>query len=130
MKKLAGTLLHLALAATCMTSAGLAGAQGVAERPDLASGAASRTAIEPASGIDSTKARKTTDRVLRKRTQAALARAKGLNASRIIVRVHNGEVTLQGSVSDSQQADLAVDAARRASGGAVRNQLRLNGQLL
>ncbi|WP_174433181.1 BON domain-containing protein [Burkholderia metallica] len=122
--------MQLALAATCMTSAGPAGAQGVAEHPDTAPAAASHTAVEPASGIDSKQERKTADRLLRKRTQAALARAKGLNASRIIVRVHNGEVTLQGSVSDSQQADLAVDAARRASGGAVRNQLRLNGQLL
>ncbi|WP_244130167.1 BON domain-containing protein [Burkholderia sp. BCC0044] len=130
MKKLAGAVLHLALVSTCMTSAGPVGAQEATGRPDAAPSVASRPPIEPASGIDSKQARKTADRLLRKRIQAALARAKGLNASRIIVRVRDGEATLQGSVTDSQQADLAVDTARRASGGAVRNQLRINGQLL
>ncbi|WP_088579748.1 BON domain-containing protein [Burkholderia ubonensis] len=128
MKKLAEPLLLLALAATCMTNSSLAIAQDAGERPNSAP---SRTATGPVSSIESTKERKAADRLLRKRTQAALARTKGLNVSRIIVRVHNGEVTLQGSVSDSQQAELAIDAVRQTGGViAVYNQLQIDGQLL
>ncbi|WP_419687799.1 BON domain-containing protein [Burkholderia theae] len=73
--------------------------------------------------------RKAADRKLQRRVGTALARTKNLNATRILVRVRDGNVTLAGSVTDTNQVNLAAAAARRVDGVAsVSNLLRIDGQ--
>ncbi|EPS1222534.1 BON domain-containing protein [Burkholderia cenocepacia] len=73
--------------------------------------------------------RKAADRKLKRRVSTALARTKNLNATRILVRVRDGGVTLAGSVTDTAQVNLAVAVARRVDGvTSVSNQLRIDGQ--
>ncbi|WP_242460798.1 BON domain-containing protein [Burkholderia cenocepacia] len=73
--------------------------------------------------------RKAVDRKLKRRVSTALARTKNLNATRILVRVRDGGVTLAGSVTDTAQVNLAVAVARRVDGvTSVSNQLRIDGQ--
>lgn len=83
-----------------------------------------------ASGASADKARRAEDRRLTRRVSAALARTRGLNATRIVVRARSGIVTLRGGVSDGQQAAMAVEAARQVDGVTqVTNQLRLGEQM-
>ncbi|AIO44777.1 BON domain protein [Burkholderia cepacia] len=73
--------------------------------------------------------RKAADRKVKRRVSTALARTKNLNATRILVRVRDGGVTLAGSVTDTAQVNLAVAVARRVDGvTSVSNQLRIDGQ--
>ncbi|WP_249202582.1 BON domain-containing protein [Burkholderia cenocepacia] len=73
--------------------------------------------------------RKAADRKLKRRVSTALARTENLNATRILVRVRDGGVTLAGSVTDTAQVNLAVAVARRVDGvTSVSNQLRIDGQ--
>ncbi|WP_175673685.1 BON domain-containing protein [Burkholderia ambifaria] len=73
--------------------------------------------------------RKAADRKLKRRVSTALARTKNLNVTRILVRVRDGGVTLSGSVTDTNQANLAAAVARRVDGVAsVSNLLRIDGQ--
>ncbi|MDI9650778.1 BON domain-containing protein [Burkholderia cenocepacia] len=73
--------------------------------------------------------RKAADRKLKRRVSTALARTKNLNATRILVRVRDGGVTLAGSVTDTAQVNLAAAVARRVDGvTSVSNQLRIDGQ--
>ncbi|OXJ11039.1 MULTISPECIES: BON domain-containing protein [Burkholderia] len=96
---------------------------------------AARAASDPASttvasGVSADNARRAEDRRLTRRVSAALARTRGLNATRIMVRVRSGVVTLRGGVSDGQQAAMAVEAARQVDGVTqVTNQLRLGEQM-
>ncbi|SAK79686.1 transport-associated protein [Caballeronia hypogeia] len=53
---------------------------------------------------------------LRRRVKAALKKTKGLTAYDIAVRAKNGEVTLQGSVKNQEQIDLAGKVAREVPG--------------
>ncbi|WP_412529288.1 BON domain-containing protein [Burkholderia lata] len=83
-----------------------------------------------ASGASSDNASRAEDRRLTRRVSAALARTRGLNATRIVVRARSGVVTLRGGVSDGQQAAMAVEAARQVDGVTqVTNQLRLGEQM-
>ncbi|MBR8036795.1 BON domain-containing protein [Burkholderia cenocepacia] len=120
------------LVAACWTLAAHA-------QPDAASAAlpASSTAIAPESAQAPAPAsagvppaqRKAADRKLKRRVSTALARAKNLNATRILVRVRDGGVTLAGSVTDTTQVNLAAAVARRVDGvTSVSNQLRIDGQ--
>ncbi|MBR8069236.1 BON domain-containing protein [Burkholderia cenocepacia] len=120
------------LVAACWTLAAHA-------QPDAASAAlpASSTAVAPESAQAPAPAsagvppaqRKATDRKLKRRVSTALARAKNLNATRILVRVRDGGVTLAGSVTDTTQVNLAAAVARRVDGvTSVSNQLRIDGQ--
>lgn len=106
-------------------------------QPDAASAAnpASSTAIAPEfaqapalAGVPPAQ-RKAADRKLKRRVSTALARTKNLNATRILVRVRDGGVTLAGSVTDTTQVNLAAAVARRVDGvTSVSNQLRIDGQ--
>ncbi|RQU41008.1 BON domain-containing protein [Burkholderia cenocepacia] len=122
------------LVAACWTLAAHA-------QPDAASAAipASSTAIAPESAQAQASAsasdgvppapRKAADRKLKRRVSTALARTKNLNATRILVRVRDGGVTLAGSVTDTAQVNLAAAVARRVDGvTSVSNQLRIDGQ--
>lgn len=67
------------------------------------------------------------DRKLVKRVGTTLARTRNLDSSRILIRARDGVVTLSGTVQDSAQIAVAVDAAQGVDGvQEVRNQLRLN----
>lgn len=69
------------------------------------------------------------NRELQRRVNAALARVRGLNATRILVRAQNGNVILAGSVMNADQATLAVDTTRHVDGVvSVTNRLRTDGQ--
>ncbi|CAR54523.1 BON domain-containing protein [Burkholderia cenocepacia] len=108
-------------------------------QPDAASAAvpSSSTAIAqesaqapaPASAGVPPAQRTAADRKLKRRVSTALARTKNLNATRILVRVRDGGVTLAGSVTDTAQVNLAAAVARRVDGvTSVSNQLRIDGQ--
>lgn len=73
-----------------------------------------------------TKAQKAADRQLRKRVARALGRTKRLDASRLLIFVRGGVVTLSGDVMDAEQVSLAIGTAQRVPGvDEVRNQLRI-----
>ncbi|KUZ38110.1 BON domain-containing protein [Burkholderia territorii] len=106
-------------------------------QPDAASAAVSSSSAElaqesaqaPASANVPSAQRKAADRKLKRRVSTALARTKNLNATRILVRVRDGDVTLAGSVTDTTQMNLAAAVARRVDGvTSVSNQLRIDGQ--
>ena len=74
---------------------------------------------------------KATDRKLAHRVASRLARTRGLNAARILVKARDGQITLSGSVSDSEQIPLAGDAARQVDGVIhVENRIRVSGASL
>jgi hyperosmotically inducible protein len=78
----------------------------------------------PATTFPSAKEAKAANRALQKNARRALSKAKGLNIANITVRARNGVVTLQGSVPDSQQIDLATRTAEGVSGVvSVKNEL-------
>ncbi|KVQ28122.1 BON domain-containing protein [Burkholderia cepacia] len=84
--------------------------------------------VPASAGVPSAQ-RKAADRKLKRRVSTALARTKNLNATRILVRVRDGGVTLAGSVTDTTQVNLAAAVARRVDGVmSVSNQLRIDGQ--
>lgn len=67
---------------------------------------------------------KAADRALRKQLIRALSRTKGLNTTRITVRVKSGVVMLEGSVPDQSEVDIATRAASDVSGvTSVKNTL-------
>ncbi|WGS47867.1 BON domain-containing protein (plasmid) [Burkholderia sp. JSH-S8] len=91
----------------------------------------SASAAEAASASLTPKQRKTADRKLMRQVSAALARTRGLNATRILVRVRDGSVTLAGSVADTNQANLAAAVAKHVDGVvSVTSQLRIDDQPL
>ncbi|WP_175883811.1 BON domain-containing protein [Burkholderia sp. BCC0044] len=94
-----------------------------------AAAVAHESAQASASAGGSPAQRKAADRKLKRRVSTALARAKNLNATRILVRVRDGSVTLAGSVTDTTQVNLAATVARSVDGvTSVSNQLRIDGQ--
>ena len=73
------------------------------------------------------KAVKAADRALQKNVIRALSRTKGLRATTITVRVHNGVVTLEGTVPEQSQVGLATQAAEGVEGvTTVTNTLTLS----
>lgn len=124
------------LVAALLAAAGwaaVAHAQADAASVGVAGSAASVPASSPvaAPAVLSPAQRKAADRKLKRRVSAALARTRDLNATRILVRVRDGAVTLAGSVPETGQANLAVSVARRVDGVAsVSNLLRIDAQPL
>jgi hyperosmotically inducible protein len=77
------------------------------------------------------KAVRLANRALTKKVSEALARTRGLNSTRIIVKCKSGVVTLFGSVADSAQISLAVQATQNVEGvKSVQNQIRIDGESL
>ncbi|WP_322033908.1 BON domain-containing protein [Paraburkholderia sp. J76] len=71
---------------------------------------------------------KAADRALRKEVIRTLSRTKGLNTTRITVRVKGGVVMLEGSVPDQSEVDIATRAASGTSGVTeVKNTLTIVG---
>ncbi len=94
-----------------------------AQTPDAATGS-----MPAASAPSSAKA---VDRKLAHRVASRLARTRGLNAARILVKARDGQITLSGSVTDSAQIPLATDAARQVDGVShVENRIRVSGTSL
>ncbi|MFX1677480.1 BON domain-containing protein [Paraburkholderia sp. A2WS-5] len=82
----------------------------------------------PASTAQPSPATKTADRKLARQVARALAHTRGLISGRILVKAHDGLVTLSGSVVDATQIPLAVEAAKQVAGVKdVDNQIRVSG---
>ncbi|AXF24359.1 transporter [Burkholderia pyrrocinia] len=116
------------LMAACWTVA--AHAQSDAASAVVRSSAAAQESVQASTSASLSPAqRKAADRKLKRRVSTTLARTKNLNVTRILVRVRDGSVTLAGSVTDTNQANLAAAVARRVDGVAsVANLLRIDGQ--
>jgi hyperosmotically inducible protein len=72
------------------------------------------------------KASKAADRALGRKVRSALAKAKGLSVSNITVRARSGAVTLQGSVPEQPQVDIATQTAQGVAGvTSVKNALTI-----
>ncbi|SMG00641.1 BON domain-containing protein [Burkholderia singularis] len=83
-------------------------------------------ASAPAVDVATRKQHQAEDRRLKRRVSAALARVRGLNSTRLIVRAHDGDVTLLGTTTDTSQIELAVQAAQRVDGvKRVQNAIRI-----
>jgi hyperosmotically inducible periplasmic protein len=64
---------------------------------------------------------------LTRAVQRAFAKTKGLNSTHIAVRAHNGEVSLSGTVPDTDQIDKATHVAQGVAGvSSVRNLLSVH----
>jgi osmotically-inducible protein OsmY len=115
--------LYALFAATLITFASHAMAQST---PAPAEGASAS-----ASTVVSAKTTKAANRKLAHRVATVLGRTRGLNAARILVKVRDGHVTLNGSVTDNEQVSLAADAARQVDGvKTVENLIRVAGPSL
>ncbi|MCX4152052.1 MULTISPECIES: BON domain-containing protein [Paraburkholderia] len=100
-------------------------------QPGEASGSSASTSVPEAASVPSQKAIRAADRKLVRKVSQALARTKGLNSTRLIVRARSGDITLLGSVTDAGQIPIAVDAAQRVDGvKSVRNEIRVDEQRL
>lgn len=109
-------IMFAGAALVALTSAG-AHAQG---------GAASSPAPATAAASDA-KSIKAADRALQKSVVRALSKTKGLRATTITVRAHNGAVILEGTVPEQAQMGLATQAAEAVEGvTSVKNALTLS----
>lgn len=80
-----------------------------------------------ASGATDPKAIKAANRALQKEVLRALTKTKGLRNSTITVRASNGAVTLEGTVPEQSQVDMATHAAEGVAGvTSVKNALTLS----
>ncbi|WP_269508404.1 BON domain-containing protein [Burkholderia sp. IMCC1007] len=119
----------LLMTACCTLTAHAQPAAASAAVPSSSAGLAQEPTQAPASAGVPPAQRRAADRALKRRVSTALARTKNLNATRILVRVRDGGVTLAGSVTDTTQGNLAVAVTRRIDGvTSVANQLRIDGQ--
>jgi hyperosmotically inducible protein len=93
-----------------------------------AQGSDAATASEKTSASASdAKAVKAADRALQKSVLRALSKTKGLRVSAITVRAHNGVVTLEGTVPEQSQMEMATQAAEGVEGvTSVKNALTLS----
>ncbi|ORT88323.1 transporter [Burkholderia puraquae] len=117
------------LAALLLAPAAPVLAQPAASRADVPaveSGSDAGVTGAAAANRDTARARRKSNRLLVKRVAAVLARTRGLDSTRILIRAGDGTVTLSGTVPDNVQIPLAVNAAQQVAGvTAVRNQLRV-----
>ncbi|MEM5325976.1 BON domain-containing protein [Paraburkholderia sp. JHI2823] len=80
-------------------------------------------ATTPAASAKSTKAE---NHALGKKVRAALTKTKDLHAENITVKAHGGTVSLDGTVPDASQIDLATTAAKGVAGvTSVENHLTI-----
>jgi hyperosmotically inducible periplasmic protein len=69
---------------------------------------------------------KSANRALQKSVRKALSKTKGLVTTNISVRARSGAVTLEGSVPEQPQVDLATQAAQGVAGvTSVKNALTI-----
>jgi hyperosmotically inducible periplasmic protein len=74
----------------------------------------------------SAKATKASNRALQRSVRKALSKTKGLSVTNITVRARSGAVTLEGSVPEQPQVDLATQAAQGVAGvTSVKNALTI-----
>jgi hyperosmotically inducible protein len=59
---------------------------------------------------------KTANRALQKSVRRVLSKTKGLNVTNILVRARSGVITLQGTVPEVSQVDLATEVAQGVMG--------------
>jgi hyperosmotically inducible periplasmic protein len=76
----------------------------------------SDAAATAATTAPTAKQTKAANRALQKKVRATLARTKGLTVGNIIVRARDGAVTLEGSVPEQAQIELATNAAQGVAG--------------
>ncbi|HEY1610011.1 MAG TPA: BON domain-containing protein [Paraburkholderia sp.] len=115
--------------AACLTVAGGAYAQNDAGT----SGNADTGAATPASPAHAhhmmhheTSAARMANRKLATAVRRALSKTQGVDATNVIVRARNGDITLLGTVSDPTQIDKAGQAAQGVDGvNSVTNKLAL-----
>lgn len=78
------------------------------------------------SAKQTSKAMKSADRALGRKVRGALSKAKGISVSNITVRARSGAVTLQGSVPEQPQVDMATQVAQGVPGvTSVKNALTI-----
>lgn len=68
------------------------------------------------SATSSTKADKAANRALGRKVRSALSKTKGVSVANIVVRARGGAVTLEGSVPEQAQVDVATQAAQGVAG--------------
>ncbi|SDI73073.1 BON domain-containing protein [Paraburkholderia phenazinium] len=74
----------------------------------------------------SAKATKASNRALERSVRKTLSKTKGLSVTNITVRARSGAVTLEGSVPEQPQVDLATQAAQGVAGvTSVKNALTI-----
>lgn len=74
----------------------------------------------------SAKSTKAANRALQRSVRKALSKTKGLNIANVTVRARSGAVTLEGSVPEQSQVDMATQAAQGVSGvTSVKNALTI-----
>jgi hyperosmotically inducible periplasmic protein len=72
------------------------------------------------------KSTKTANRALQRSVRRALSKTKGVSVTNITVRARGGAVTLEGSVPEQPQVDLATQAAQGVAGvTSVKNALTI-----
>lgn len=116
--------------AACLTVAGGAYAQndaGTSGNADTgAATAASPTHAHHHMMHHESSAARTANRKLATAVRRALGKTEGVDATNIVVRAHNGDITLLGTVSDQTQIDKAGQAAQGVDGvNSVTNRLAL-----
>jgi hyperosmotically inducible periplasmic protein len=74
----------------------------------------------------SAKSTKASNRALQRSVRKTLSKTKGLSVDNITVRARSGAVTLEGSVPDQPQIDIATQAAQGVAGvTSVKNDLTI-----
>lgn len=74
----------------------------------------------------STKADKAANRALGRKVRSTLSKTKGLSVANIVVRARSGAITLEGSVPEQAQVDVATQAAQGVAGvTSVKNALTI-----
>ncbi|MGF6241692.1 MULTISPECIES: BON domain-containing protein [Paraburkholderia] len=78
------------------------------------------------SAAPTAKSTKAANRALQRSVRKALSKTKGLSVTNITVRARSGAVTLEGSVPEQPQVDLATQAAQGVAGvTSVKNALTI-----
>jgi hyperosmotically inducible periplasmic protein len=89
-----------------------------------AQGAASDTPMASAPTAKPSKAERAANRALQKKVRSALAKTRALNVANISVIARNGAITLEGTVPEQPQVDIATQVAQGVDGvRSVRNLL-------
>lgn len=84
------------------------------------------TAAPAMTAASSAKSTKAANRALQRSVRKALSKTKGVSVANITVRARSGAVTLEGSVPEQPQIDLATQAAQGVAGvTSVKNALTI-----
>jgi len=93
--------------------------------------AQSSDAAAPAAATSAPTAKQTkaANRALQRKVRSALSKTKGVSVENITVRARDGDVTLEGSVPEQSQLDLATKAAQGVPGvKSVKNALTIRAE--